>query len=71
METNCLNKLFDANGVEIKHLAHVLVPDPNETDIHSFEFIGVAVDFLDNGNVIVEDYDGDFFEIEASRLEIQ
>jgi len=63
-------KHLDKNGIEIIHLASVLVPEPNETDIHNFPFAGTATDLLDNGNVIVEDGDSDFFEIEANRLEV-
>ena len=63
-------KHLDKNGIEIKHLASVLVPEPNETDIHLFPFTGTATDLLPDGTVIVEDQDSDFFEIEANRLEV-
>jgi hypothetical protein len=63
-------KHLDKNGIEIIHLASVLVPEPNETDIHLVPFAGTATDLLDNGNIIVEDQDSDFFEIEANRLEV-
>jgi hypothetical protein len=66
-----MKKVFDKNGKQITDRTHqVLVPEPNETDIHIFEFVGRVADILDNGNVIVEDMDSDFFEIEANRLEI-
>ena len=51
-------------------MQHVLVPDPISDDIHNHEFQGTIADILDNGNVIVEDGDSDFFEIEAYRLEV-
>jgi len=48
----------------------VTVPDPIGDDIHNHEFQGTVADILDNGNVIVEDGDSDFFEIESYRLEV-
>lgn len=65
-----MKKVFDKNGKAITETSTVLVPDPNETDIHSNEFVGSVADILDNGNVIVEDGDSDFFEIESQRLEV-
>ena len=60
----------DINGVEIIMWDSVLVPDPNETDIHQHEFVGVVTNILSNGNVIVRDGDDNYFEIESERLEI-
>lgn len=68
MKTNCLNVLLDKNGKQIEYLGSVIVPDPNESDVHYHSFVGIVVDLLDNGNVIVEDQDSDFFEIEANKL---
>ena len=65
-----MKKLFDKNGKEIKETSRVQVPEPNDTDIHHHEFVGGVVDILDNGNVVVEDSESDFFEIEAERLEV-
>lgn len=65
-----LTKVFDKNGNQIKETSLVQVPEPNETDIHRNEFTGTVADIMDNGNVIVEDNESDFFEIEANRLEI-
>ena len=45
----------------------VEVPDPNDSDIHNHSFVGTIVDFR-NGNAVVEDGDGDCFEIEVERL---
>lgn len=45
----------------------VEVPDPNDSDIHNHSFVGTIVDFR-NGNAVVEDGDGDSFEIEVERL---
>jgi len=48
----------------------VEVPDPNDSDIHNHSFVGVIVGFRDSGNAVVEDGDGDFFEIEVERLKL-
>lgn len=65
-----MKKVIDKNGVEITEFSIVNAPEPNETDIYNFEFQGTVADILDNGNVIVEDQDSNFFEIEADRLEV-
>ncbi len=59
----------DKNGKRILKDAMVLVPEPNGTDIHSHSFEGTAIQ-LRNNNVIVEDSEGDCFEIEPYRLEV-
>ena len=48
----------------------VEVPDPNDSDIHNHSFVGTIVDFR-NGNAVVEDGDGDCFEIEVERLTLE
>lgn len=65
-----MKKAFDKNGKEITNISEVLVPEPNDSDIHNHSFVGSVADILDNGNIIVEDQDSDFFEIEANRLEV-
>jgi hypothetical protein len=45
----------------------VIVPDPNEDDIHENSFVGYITEFR-NGNAVVEDQEGDSFEIELDRL---
>ena len=45
----------------------VLVPAPNETDIHNHEFQGYIEGFR-NGNAIIIDGDNNSFEIELDRL---
>ena len=45
----------------------VEVPEPNETDIHNHSFVGTIAEFRGD-NAIVEDGDGDCFEIEVERL---
>jgi hypothetical protein len=56
------------NLAEIKVGSFVLVPDPNETDIHNHEFQGVVVN-IKGEYATVEDGDGDCFDIEIKRLE--
>lgn len=48
----------------------VLVPDPNDSDIHNHSFIG-TVDKFKGEYVVVEDGDDNAFDIEPERLEIQ
>lgn len=45
----------------------VSVPEPDDTDIHNHEFTGVIISIV-NGIAIVEDGDGDLFDIEIERL---
>ena len=45
----------------------VLVPEPNGSDIHLHEFSGYIKSFRGD-NAIVEDGDGNIFEIETERL---
>ena len=62
----------DKNGKLLEVGQHVIVPDPNETDIHNFSFVGYLNDILEErGTCIIEDGDSDFFEIECERLEIE
>lgn len=56
------------NLAEIKLGSLVLVPSPNETDIHNYEFRGVVVG-IKGEYATVEDADGDCFDIEIERLE--
>lgn len=64
MEIDC-----DKNGMKISEGDSVLVPEPNDDDIHSNEFQGTVKGF--HGlYAIVEDMDGDCFDIEPIRLEI-
>ena len=46
----------------------VLVPDPNDSDIHNHEFLGV-IKLIKGEYATVEDGDGDCFDIELDRLE--
>ena len=56
---------------KIKVGNRVEMPEPNDSDIWNFGgFIATVEDILDNGNLVVVDSDGDFFEIEADRVEL-
>jgi hypothetical protein len=59
------NILESMGGFEIGD--EVEVPDPNETDLHQHSFVGTIIDFRGE-NAIVEDSEGDCFEIESDRL---
>lgn len=58
----------DKNGETLYIGDNVITPEPNNTDLHGHEFNGQIVDIYANGNCVVEDGDGDCFEIEGSRL---
>ncbi len=66
MATNIRTK--DINGDWIKVYSDVEVPEPNDTDTHLNSFKGCVTEILGNGNCIVEDSEGDSFEIEGVRL---
>lgn len=48
----------------------VIVPDPNESDIHNHSFEGVVTD-VENGIATVVDGEGERFNIEVERLEME
>lgn len=58
---------LDINGEILGVWDEVIVPDPNETDIHHHSFVGTVVKFRDN-NAIVTDSDDNEFEVECNRL---
>ena len=59
----------DKNGNAIGINDDVLIPKPNETDLHSYEFTGIVVGF--HGDyVTVTDKDEIWFEIKPERLEV-
>ncbi len=60
----------DKHGFALEVGDDVEVPEPNDSDIHNSSFVG-RVDSFRNGNVVVVDGDGDAFEIEPERLELQ
>lgn len=66
-----INYHAQENGLERKGVfsigESVEVPDPNDSDIHNHSFVGTIVNFR-NGYAVVEDGDGDCFDIEVERL---
>ena len=68
-----INYHAQENGLERKSTfsigESVEVPEPDDTDIHNHSFVGVIKSFR-NGNAVVEDGDGDCFEIEVERLKL-
>lgn len=69
LETNYIKK--DKNGKVLEAGQSVLVPDPNDTDIHNHEFEGTIENTGGAGNLIlVVDMENNFYQIEAERLEI-
>jgi hypothetical protein len=63
MNTNIPQELYP----KFKIGDSVEVPEPNDTDIHNHSFVGTITKFR-NGNAIVQDGEGDGFEIEVERL---
>lgn len=64
--------MLDKNGFLLEVGQNVVVPDPNDSDIHNHSFVGYVNDILeDRETAIIEDGDSDFFEIEADRLVIK
>ena len=62
------NARKDLTGKVITKGDTVIVPEPDETDIHHNGFVGQVESF--RGDNVV-DGEGDCFEIEPERLEIQ
>lgn len=58
---------LDSKGKLVKDGDSVVVPDPNDSDIHQHSFDGIVTEFR-NGNAIVVDMDDNSFEIEPHRL---
>ncbi len=57
---------------EIQQGDNVEVPDPNETDIHNHSFSGYVKFIKECGKIaVVEDGDGDCFDIEINRLTLE
>lgn len=65
-----MNTAIGLFGVIINVGDRVIVPEPNDTDVHNHSFSGTVTEIADNENCIVEDGDGECFEIEGNRLEL-
>lgn len=49
----------------------IVMPTPNKKDAWSHgNFLAVVNDILKNGNLIVEDQESDFWEVEPDRVEL-
>lgn len=57
----------DKNGDELAVEDSVEVDEPSNNDLHQHSFIGNIKKFKD-GNVLVEDMDGDLFEVESGKV---
>lgn len=65
---NSLN-FKDKNGKLITYFDSVEVPEPNDTYMHNYSFVGTAID-EHAGCVVVEDGEGETFCIEPERLSV-
>ena len=61
--------IIDKEGRIIRKGDMVIVPDPNDSDIHQHSFVGEVID-INFEMCVVEDGDGDCFDIEGIRLEL-
>jgi len=61
----------DKNGFEIKKGDTVLVDDPKGHDLWSHSFAGQVDGFKADGTLCVVDGDGDFWDMEADRVQVQ
>ncbi len=59
---------IDKNNFLINIGDPVLVPQPNDSDLHNHEFLGTVISI--DKYVTVEDSEGDCFDIEPERLEV-
>lgn len=62
-------QLKDKYGLTIHWNDSVEVGEPAGDEMHNHSFVGTAVGFR-NGNVIVEDQDGDCFEVDPENVEV-
>lgn len=61
--------MTDTRGNLLEIRDTVNVPYPTGSDRHKRSFVGTVHDILeDRGTAIIEDIDGDFFEIDSNRL---
>lgn len=60
---------FDMNNVQIYYGDTIRVPDPKLNDLWDHEFVGTAVNSKQNGDITVQDEDGNCFDIESNIVE--
>lgn len=63
----------DKKGTDIFYHSRVTMPDPDGTDIFTVGGFSATVEDVrdESGNLVVIDQDGDFFEIEPYRVEVE
>ena len=50
----------------------VVVPEPNESDLHNHSFVGTVIDIDDDAQMVsIEDQDGQIFDIELYRIRLK
>lgn len=63
--------MLDKKGNLLEIGQNVVVPDPNDSDLHYYSFVGIVIDVLENReSVMVKDNNLEFFEIEADKVVI-
>lgn len=60
---------LDKNNVTLQYGDTVHVPEPYPDDVWSFEFVATVINYLDNGDILVEDQDNDCFQMAANIVE--
>jgi hypothetical protein len=60
---------LDKNNVTLQYGDTVHIPDPSPKDIWRHEFVATVIDYLENGDIIVEDQDSDCFQMAANIVE--
>jgi hypothetical protein len=61
--------LVDSKGIQLKMNDHVLVPEPNASDLWGNEFVGTIISTTRGDGVIcVRDQDDDCWDVEALRV---
>jgi len=64
--------MLDKTGQFLEKFQTVNVLDPKPSDLHQHSFVGIIIDVLESrGTVIVEDGDGDAFEVDSDSVEVQ
>ena len=60
----------DMNNTIIKMGNTVRIPEPTPNDLWQHEFVATVIDYLDNGEIIVEDQDSDCYQMVPHIVEI-
>ncbi|HII94237.1 MAG TPA: hypothetical protein HA367_00615 [Candidatus Methanofastidiosum sp.] len=66
-----MNSALDINGEEIGIGIEVDMPEPEDADSYDYPFVGLVLDILDDGILVVENSNSkECYEIKSSRVEI-